>query len=143
LLKIARPAGDERGDPATRALAMAKLEEIHAANPELFAVEKAAPIDDPLWWYNLDPRDDSNGNPERDFFLDPQFWRQSAKGNSWRKYRGLTITIFLDAGRGDGDPSKWCASDPNPTFSRRRYATEGEAMSACWADHVAPRFGLA
>jgi hypothetical protein len=141
LLKIARLAGDERGDPATRAVAMAKLEEIHATYPELFVLEKARPtapaFEDEGDIFRAPP---PSGNPERDAFLDPRFWRQSAKGNTWRKYRGVTITIFIDARRGG---FKWCVSDSDPLYSHRRFAAEDEAMLACWVDHVAPRFGLA
>jgi hypothetical protein len=84
-VKIAAIAGDMRGDPATRAMARAMLEEIHATNPELFVVEKVPSIDDsPPWdddedaglWDIGDPGLRGLAtNPERDAFLDPRLWR--------------------------------------------------------------------
>ena len=142
LTKIARIAGDERGDPATRAVAWRKLEELHKIHPELFVLETSTPPplgtpaedEAPLW---NDVGEGNAGNPDRDLFLDRRFWRHSAKGNLWRPYRGLTVTIF-----GNGALFKWCVSSSSPVFSRRHFGTEDEAMSACWTDCLAPRCGL-
>jgi hypothetical protein len=62
------------------------------------------------------------------------------KGNLWRPYRGVTVTVFADVK--SGGSFKWCLADSTPAFSRRRYATAYEAMLVCWLEHLAPRFGL-
>jgi hypothetical protein len=139
LLKIARLAGDERGDPATRAVAMAKLEVYHLSHPELFVLDPAPSTEAPddVEWGDVEP---DKPNADREEFLRPSAWRSSAKGNPWRLYRKLSITIFPDQ-YGDG-LFKWCCSDSHPVFSRDRFATVRDAQIDCWLEHVAPRFGL-
>jgi hypothetical protein len=128
MLKIARLTGDERGDPQTRAVAYAKLESFHKTHPELFALEDVPPwIETPeaLAFHDVEP-DGARKDVPRSAAL-----ARSVKGNHWRKYRGLTVTIF---------PSKfgagfvWCVSDSVPKFSRERYATVEDAMFGAWEE---------
>jgi hypothetical protein len=146
MLKIARLAGDERGDPQTRAVAYAKLEPFYKTNPELFAVERAPStpwrvVDgDPSPW--MEPPVVNHDDEAEEDFCDVRNWRHSAKGNLWRPYRGLTITIFADVKFGGG-LLKWCVSDSSPRFSRQHFGAVDEAIFACWAEYLAPRFGLA
>ncbi|MDZ4684512.1 MAG: hypothetical protein SH850_05435 [Planctomycetaceae bacterium] len=57
-------------------------------------------------------------------FLDDAAWLRSHRGNLWRIWDGLTLTIFR---RGAG--FRWSmASFEGPTFSCRTYFTEIDAM---------------
>lgn len=54
-------------------------------------------------------------------------WRRSRKGNCWRTWEGMTLTIFK---RDDGFFG-WCvASADDRRFSSGGYELEGDAMSA-------------
>ena len=54
-------------------------------------------------------------------------FRQSRKGNWWREWDGLTLTIFRNRyGRW-----QYCVADPDgPHWSHNAYDTEGEAMDS-------------
>jgi hypothetical protein len=55
-------------------------------------------------------------------------WRRTAKGNLWRPYDGLSLTIFR---RADGSYS-WCIAteDEGPRYSTARFETEDEAIDS-------------
>jgi len=54
-------------------------------------------------------------------------WRRSRRGNLWRVWEGMTLTVFA---RKDGFYG-WCIADDKGTrFSSAGYPTEGEALEA-------------
>lgn len=50
-------------------------------------------------------------------FEEPSAWKRSRKGNLWRPYDGMTVTVFLRADRYWG----WCIADGD----EMRYSTSG------------------
>ena len=64
-------------------------------------------------------------------FMDKTIWQRSKKGNLWRHYGGMTLTIFER--EGDGYYG-WCLveNDDNKTFSEDACEDEAEAMDAMW-----------
>lgn len=68
---------------------------------------------------------------ERDEFADIAEWQRSKKGNLWRHFDGMTVTIYH---RND-DFFGWCVADEYGTrFSRGGYETEIDAMDALAAE---------
>ena len=60
-----------------------------------------------------------------DRFEDRAFWRRSKKGNLWRLWDGLNLTVFR---RRDGFYG-WCiADDDGPRYANQVYKTEADAM---------------
>jgi hypothetical protein len=60
-------------------------------------------------------------------FDDPAVWRRSAKGNLWRNWEGLTVSIFRRTG---DDLFGWCIADGDGRrFSPGGYETEDDALS--------------
>lgn len=55
-------------------------------------------------------------------------FRRSKRGNLWREYDGLTVTIFQ---RGPDWEFGWCISGRSgPRYSRRSFASEESAVDA-------------
>ncbi len=62
---------------------------------------------------------------EFEAFADPAAWRRSRKGNLWRHYEGVTVSIFT---RRDDMPG-WSIADADGTrFSHGGFFDEEEAM---------------
>ncbi len=60
-------------------------------------------------------------------FENPSAWRRSNKGNVWREWDGVTITIFR---RQDGRWG-WCIADEDgPRYSTGGYETQADARTA-------------
>ena len=57
-------------------------------------------------------------------------FRRSRKGNLWRQYEGLSISVFLR--RGDGWYGWSVADSEGVRFSPGGYETEEDAMAALW-----------
>jgi hypothetical protein len=57
-------------------------------------------------------------------------FRQSKRGNLWRKYEGATLTVF----HRDEQGFRWCIADEDgeTRFSQRGYGEEDEALGALW-----------
>lgn len=54
-------------------------------------------------------------------------WQRSKKGNLWRKWRGLTVTIF----RGPSGLYRWCIADSDGCrYSQHEYRSEQKAKDA-------------
>ena len=60
-------------------------------------------------------------------FLDESEWRESRKGNLWRTFEGITITIFER-----DDAYRWCISraKDDVVFSQEGFADTVEARAA-------------
>jgi hypothetical protein len=59
-------------------------------------------------------------------FEEPTAWRRSQRGNLWREWDEMTVTIFQRKGR-----YCWCINDGEETrFSRKGYETEDDAKIA-------------
>ena len=79
---------------------------------------KAKPKIDPCMQAALD---------ERARFENPAAWHTSAKGNRWRHWEGMTLTLF----RREDDYFGWCIVDSErKRFSPCGYGEEEEAMYA-------------
>lgn len=53
-------------------------------------------------------------------------WQTSKRGNQWRRYRGLTLTVFLDSRR--TPRYKVAVSDSNgPSYSQRSFLDVDQA----------------
>ena len=64
---------------------------------------------------------------ERTEFQHPIFWKRSKRGNLWRRWRELIVTVF----KRDGDRFGWSIADgEGPRFSSRAFDTEADAMSS-------------
>jgi len=60
-------------------------------------------------------------------FEDSAAWQRSRKGNLWRHWEGMTLSIYA---RDDGYFG-WCvAGEEGPRFSSGGYETEEDAMAA-------------
>ncbi len=61
------------------------------------------------------------------WFASPFAWDRNHKGNLWRRWKGMSLTIFKR-----GPWFSFCISGGknNVTFSRRAYRTESAAMDA-------------
>jgi hypothetical protein len=58
-------------------------------------------------------------------FANPENWKRSRKGNLWRTWQGITVTVFRNRFGGYG----WCAHDGRePQYSRGRFEDEEEAV---------------
>lgn len=59
-------------------------------------------------------------------------FRRSRRGNLWRTYDGVTVTIF----RREGGSFGWCiaVADDDKRFSSFAYETEEEAMESLWRE---------
>ena len=60
-------------------------------------------------------------------FIDGRQWKQSVKGNWWRQWQGLTLTVYLNKF------GRWqhCVADPDgPHWSPNAYDSEDEAMES-------------
>ncbi len=58
-------------------------------------------------------------------FERPSMWQRSRKGNLWREWDGVTLTIYRR-----GRFFKYCVADgDNKRYSARAYKTEKEAMT--------------
>jgi hypothetical protein len=56
-------------------------------------------------------------------------FQRSKKGNLWRYFQGMTLTIFARAGL--AGTYSWCISDGGePRFSRAVFASEAEALES-------------
>ncbi len=54
-------------------------------------------------------------------------WQRSKKGNRWRRWHSWTLTVFQCRDGRFG----WCiGTAEGPTFGRKRFETEGEAVKA-------------
>jgi hypothetical protein len=101
IMKIARLAGDERGDAATRAIAFAKLEAVQAAHPELFRIAGEAPATAPETatdapgWSDVTTEDEKPAPPKGPpaWFMDLSGWQETANRN-----RSIVVT-FRTTGR--------------------------------------------
>jgi hypothetical protein len=63
---------------------------------------------------------------EIDAFENPAAWRRSAKGNMYRQWDSMTVTVFCKRGMWG-----WCVADAEETrFSRNEYETEDDAKMA-------------
>ena len=60
-------------------------------------------------------------------FESPSAWKRSRKGNLWRRWNGLNVTVFK---RDDGYFGWSIANEEGPRYSPGRFETEGEAMNA-------------
>ena len=60
-------------------------------------------------------------------FEAPHAWKRSRKGNLWRNWRGVTLTIY---GRSDGWYGWVIADEDGPRYSPSGYETEAECMDA-------------
>ncbi len=60
-------------------------------------------------------------------FVDPSEWKRSKKGNLWRHYEGLTVTVFC---RADGLYGWSVADSDDVRYSRRVCESEDAAMDA-------------
>jgi hypothetical protein len=79
---------------------------------------------------------DAGAGPNRGQHTDPAFepprptWKRSHKGNLWRRWGGLTVTVF----KNKDDLYAWCIAgskaDGRPRFSRCHWVTEDEAVEA-------------
>jgi len=60
-------------------------------------------------------------------------FQRSKRGNLWRNYAGVTVTIFQR--KGDGFFA-WCIADSGGTkrFSSGGYESEESALSALWCE---------
>jgi hypothetical protein len=59
-------------------------------------------------------------------FENPAYWRRSLKGNLWREFNGLTLSVFIRDGR-----FAWSIADSDgPQYSTLRYKTEADAITA-------------
>ena len=59
-------------------------------------------------------------------FEDLANWQRSRKGNLWRKWEGLTVTVFYRLRR-----YHWSIADEEgPRFSQGSYSGEAEAITA-------------
>jgi len=69
----------------------------------------------------------------QDFFTDSEFcsgFKRSKKGNLWREYDGLTLTVFSK-----GERYSWCIASPEgPTFSHKRYGSEEDAIAGLYSE---------
>ena len=62
-------------------------------------------------------------------FASPSEWRRSARGNLWREWNGLIVTVFI---RRDGWFG-WCAANEDgPRYSSRGYELEEDAQFDLW-----------
>jgi hypothetical protein len=139
LAKITALADDARGSPAVRAVARRKLEAYQRSHPDLFTANKPASStpwpQGPAEHWTDDLEDDASVE-ERCEFFDPGEWRISMKGNWWRVFRGVTVTLFSDHGGG----FKWCVAgkvSEGQRYSRRRFASTNEAMADVWEEAFA------
>jgi hypothetical protein len=63
---------------------------------------------------------------KRRLFADAVFWKRSCRGNLWRKFLGVTVTIYTDKESGE---YKWCISDSDgPRFSTMTFESEQDAI---------------
>jgi hypothetical protein len=65
---------------------------------------------------------------ERQEFTDVRNWRRSRKGNAWRVWEGVTLTVFYREGR-----YRYSLNDellPELRFSEGNYDSEEEAVEA-------------
>ena len=64
-------------------------------------------------------------------FLDESEWQESRKGNLWRKWQGITITIFERE-----DAYHWCISraKDDVVFSQEGFADTVEAQAAAFGE---------
>lgn len=138
ILKIARLAGDERGDPRIREIAHAKLANLKAAYPHLFVLE--TPTEPAPWSDVADVADGAPPSPPptkgKARFMDIRNWDVTAAGNA-------TITVTV---RGVGFKVVLFKHKRTPTwgyllidtdtdvetFSNVRYPTEVGAHEAAW-----------
>jgi hypothetical protein len=59
-------------------------------------------------------------------------FRRSRKGNLWRPFQGVTLTVFAHPVDGS---YHWCLSDGDgPRYGERGYDEEEEAMRDLWAE---------
>jgi hypothetical protein len=70
---------------------------------------------------------------EEELFL--KGFERSKRGNLWRHYRGLNITVFE---RGDGYYSWSIGSTDGVRFSPGWYEEEGDALASLWDELQAP-----
>ena len=56
-------------------------------------------------------------------------FRRSRRGNLWRKYGDMNLTVFPST---FDDGYSFCIADRDVTFSDDSYATEEEAIEALW-----------
>lgn len=63
---------------------------------------------------------------ERAEFENPILWKRSKRGNLWRNWQGMTLTIFKR--KGDGYYAWSIADVDGPRFSSCGYETEHEAI---------------
>jgi hypothetical protein len=71
---------------------------------------------------------------ERERFADLRCWQRTRKGNLWRLYEGVTLTIFE---RSDGWYGWCCADGDGPEFSPHGFESEAEAI-----DDLADALGI-
>lgn len=155
VLKIARLAGDERGDAATRAIAWAKLEALQTAYPELFWIdEEPAPATAPEaaadapGWSDVATGDekpeDPNAPPAR--FMDLSKWDTTANGHRSHillhgKTRRELFRVVLF--RHKKTPTHgWLRIDLRTeaqVFSQIKHHTIREAMLDLWTDCLRAR----
>jgi hypothetical protein len=142
VLKIARLAGDERGDAATRAIAFAKLEALRAEHPHLFVLEESPPTaEDAAPWSDVaDVADDAPQAPPptkgKARFMDIRNWKATAAGNPTitATVRGVEFRVVLfKYKRSPAYGFLIINTDTDKeTFSERRYPTEVAAHEGAW-----------
>ena len=139
LQKIARLAGDERGDPATREVAYAKLRAFHETHPHLFKLEESPPpldeepeFEDVSNWREADPQ-----NPR--WFFDMNKWSRTTNGNLQRPvahqvHGRLRVLIFPY--KKSPHEFGWIRYHPEPheaqIFCVRRSTSMANAMEDAW-----------
>jgi hypothetical protein len=141
ILKIARLAGDERGDAATRAIAYAKLADLKAAHPHLFVIE--TPEDNDAPWSEVADVEDAPPTPaggpvdkRKARFMDHSSWSDTAKGNPCIEVtrKGVAYKVVLFEYKKSPMIGFLLINEDTDeqTFSNARYKTYGEARLGAW-----------
>jgi hypothetical protein len=74
----------------------------------------------------LERRAAKERDAKRELFAHEIFWKRSSRGNLWRKFLGVTVTIFRDKESGE---YKWCISDSDgPRYSHESFESEQDAI---------------
>jgi hypothetical protein len=144
LLKIAAIVNDEATDEGTRAIALLRLEEIYARQPELFMLESApptAPAEAPSF---ADVEPESGAEPSQDpeylSFFDLDDWGRSSRNPDNLVHTLLDdtlVTVWLHRRR----PGFWGWSVLWRGQGDAIFSTPSEiaAMRDCWISEIAPR----